>query len=258
PQLGMLVGLGEFDAGFITKLKPSLRASVSRNFRVPTFNELYYSGGGGIGNRALRPERSTGFDVGTSIRFLLAGEHQLQATYFVNDMTDRIVWVAAGSGTVAPRNLRRVRSEGLESSYRWSVLDRMFLLEASYTSSNSRKLSADYSGDPTVNTQLIYIPQETFNISAASTVRLDSSVVNEISGTIGYSFVGFRYHTEDNTGFLPPHRLVNAGVRTRLSVDRLALHIKCEVNNLFNEDYQVILGYPMPMRSYRLTFGIEY
>ena len=38
----------------------------------------------------------------------------------------------------------------------------------------------------------------------------------------------------------------------------LTLSIRLEVNNLFDEDYQVILSYPMPRRSFRLTVGLDY
>jgi outer membrane cobalamin receptor len=258
PQLGALVGFGEFDVGFIDRVRPAVRSSVSRNFRMPTFNELYFNGGGGLGNSALRPERSTGVDVGASVRFLIAGEHVAQTTYFMNDMSDRIVWVAAGSGTVSPKNLRRVRSQGLESSYRWDLPEKVISLQASYTTANSRKVSSDYPGDPTTNMQMIYVPQEVFTLSANSTVNLDASTVRELGVLVSYSFVGYRYYTEDNTSYLPIHRLVNVNVRSRFAIDKLTMLGKLEVNNLFDEEYQVMLGYPMPLRSYRVTFGIEY
>lgn len=258
PQLGAMVGFGECDAAFIGGIRPTVRSSVSRNFRMPTFNELYFSGGGGLGNPALRPERSTSVDVGASVRFLLAGEHVAQTTYFMNAMSDRIVWVAAGSGTVTPKNLRRVRSRGFESSYRWDLPEKILSLQASYTTSSSRRTSSEYPGDPTVNAQLIYVPQEMFTLSANSTIDLDAAIVKELGGLVSYSFVGYRYYTEDNTAYLPAHRLVNVSIRSRFTIDKLAMLGKLEVNNLFNEQYQVMLGYPMPLRSFRVTFGIEY
>jgi outer membrane cobalamin receptor len=196
--------------------------------------------------------------LGVSVRFLLAGEHVVQTTYFMNDMIDRIVWVAAGSGTVSPKNLRRVRSQGFESSYRWDLPGKVLSLQAGYTTSDSRKVSSDYPGDPTINTQLIYAPQEMFTLSANNTVNIDAAAVQEIGGFVSYSFVGYRYYTEDNTSFLPVHRLVNIGVRCRFEIYKLTMQGKLEVSNLLNEEYQVMLGYPMPLRSYRVTFGIEY
>ena len=43
----------------------SLRAYVKQSFRMPTFNDLYYTD---LGNAALKPERATQFDVGLLLR----------------------------------------------------------------------------------------------------------------------------------------------------------------------------------------------
>ncbi|HCV42568.1 MAG TPA: hypothetical protein DGH68_03720 [Bacteroidetes bacterium] len=186
------------------------------------------------------------------------GEHLAQATYFMNDMSDRIVWVSAGSGVVSPKNLRRVQSEGLETSYRWDLPDRFLSLQVGYTTSSSRKISADFPGDPTVAKQLVYMPQQTLAVSATGTLGIGAAIVKEVGGSLGYSYSGYRYLTEDNTESLPAHGLVNVGIRSRLTLSQLAIWIKLEVNNIFNEEYQVMLGYPMPLRSFRVTVSLEY
>ena len=35
------------------------------------------------------------------------------------------------------------------------------------------------------------------------------------------------------------------------------LKITAEVNNVFNQDYEVVLNYPMPGINFRLTVGYE-
>ena len=35
------------------------------------------------------------------------------------------------------------------------------------------------------------------------------------------------------------------------------MKVQMEVNNLFSQDYDVILNYPMPKRNWRLTVNIE-
>ena len=258
PQFGLLVSFRESDAGVLKRLKSALRASIARSFRSPTLNELFFNGGGGIGNPNLQPERSTSLDAGVSLSYGLFGDHQIQGTYFRNDMTDRIVWVAAGTGAVTPKNLRSVRAEGFEASYRWSLPDNLVRLEANYTSAESRKKSADYPGDPNINAQLIYIPLEMVNLSLSVEKTFDNSLLDQLGGTFAHSFVGYRYYTEDNTGFLPSYWVANMNIRARLSFRPITAFIKCEISNLFNEDYQVIIGYPMPQRSFRLTVGVEY
>jgi len=256
PQCGGLVTFGEFDAAGVNHVTPSLRFNVSRNFRIPTFNELYFNGEGGVGNPGLKPESSTSVDAGGALSCAAVGQHVVQASFFTNDMTDRIVWVAAGAGAVSPKNLRHVRSRGIESLYRWELPRRVLTLEADYSTADSRKVSPDFPGDPAANAFLVYVPRQTFSVSAFSTIDLTSPTIRQIGGFARYSFVGYRYCTEDDVTFLPSYRTVNVGVRARVGVADLFWTVKVEINNLLNEQYEVILGYPMPMRSYRITLGM--
>ena len=164
----------------------------------------------------------------------------------------------AGGATVTPKNLRRVRSQGSELAYHWDLPGNVFSCEANYTHSSSTKISEDFPGDPAFNAQLVYVPLDKFSLSWRTTVHLDGRLVKEMGGLVSYAFVGHCYYTEDNTGLLPSHQLVNVSARSRFVIDRLGITAKVEINNLLNEDYQVILGYPMPGRSFRLTMGVEY
>lgn len=258
PQLGIAVVVHDGTNALFPELRSTFRANLSSNFRVPTFNELYYAGGGGVGNPQLRPERSTSFDLGGDVSFLLAGRHALQCSYFTIAMNDRIVWVAAGGLSVTPKNIRRVRSTGVELSYRWSLFEEMLALGASYTSSSTKKVAEDFPGDPTVNTQLIYIPQETGNVSLSFLRSFDQMWLKQIGASIAVRYIGFRFTTEDNLRFLPSYALVDFNVRGRFAVFHSTLVARFDVNNLFNKEYHVIALYPMPMRSFRVTVGFEY
>lgn len=257
PQLGAILSFARFGIGVLQNIDLSLHSNISRNFRNPTFNELYFTGGGGVGNPSLQPERSISFDAGIRSAFEFLGKHQFQASYFRISMQDRIVWVAAGSGMVSPKNLRQVRSEGLELSNRYGLLSDAIVFKTAFTHTQSTKISVDYPGDPTVGKRLIYIPEQTLQASLSLVKRWEEIALTEVAGEIGYSFVGFRYFTEDNTGFLPSYRLVHTNLRARLGLEEFVFFAKFEINNLFNEDYQVTPGYPMPLRSYRLTVTVE-
>ncbi len=258
PQLGAVVSFRRFDSGFLQNLDVSAFSSISRNFRSPTFNELYYSGGGGVGNPRLQPERSTGFDAGIRGGFDGMGRHRIQASYFRISMQDRIVWVAAGPGAVSPKNLRKVLSEGFEASSRHSALDDAIILKTAFTQTRSIKISSDYESDPTTGNQLVYVPEQTVHTSLMLVKRWDMALLKEVAGEIRYSFTGFRYFTEDNAGFLPSYRLVDVNIRANLAPGEFAFLTKFEVNNLLNENYQVTPGFPMPLRSYRLTVIVEW
>ncbi|MBI5471206.1 MAG: TonB-dependent receptor [Ignavibacteriae bacterium] len=252
PQLGLVVPLKQLGA-----ITPTLRASVSRNFSAPTFNMLYYAGGGGVGNPRLRPERSSSFDVGGSLDCNFLGRQTATLSYFDIDMNDRIQWVATGTMIVTPKNIRSVRSRGIECSYRWIMPEGLGELNANYTSSSTRKIAEDFAGDPNVGTQLIYVPQEMANVSFSSTKVFENEPVEKIGGAISMMYTGYVFTTEDNASFLPSHTIMNCSVFATLAFMPCRVSLRVEANNVFDESYQVISLYPMPGRSFRATLGIE-
>jgi iron complex outermembrane receptor protein len=235
-----------------------LHGTVGRNFRTPTFNELYYSGGGGIGNPSLSPEYATTYDLGVGLSAAACGYHQFDATWFGASMTDRIIWVAAGVGAVTPKNVRKVLSRGVELSYAWSWPDAGTRVTASYSLSHTEKRSEDFPGDPNVSKQLPYAPEELLSCSAAwgSELNIGPLTRCDVTGTI--TRVGYRFTTEDDESFLPTYGVV--GVAVALGFQCFGLHatLKTDFHNLLDESYEVMMGYPMPGRSYRCTVTLFY
>lgn len=251
PQAGLILTFAPAGAGEWGDLRCVVRASVGRNFRAPTFNELYYNGGGGAGNPELRPERSTGLEAGFTADFQAAGSHTLGAGVYRIDMEDRVVWVPAGSATVTPKNLRHVLSRGFDLSYRWSWSG--VVLDVRYLNGLSTKLEGDYPGDPTAGAMLPYVPEETATAAVAWDGETGWGFPSALGATFGLQRIGFRYTTEGNTGFLPGVTVGNANVRALIPASPVVLRVKLEMENLFDTSYQLILGYPMPLRTVRFT-----
>ncbi len=235
----------------------TLRMNISKNFRTPTFNELYWKGGGGIGNPDLNGERATNVDGGMVWHFVFLGNHSLSVTYYHISMEDRIVWTAAGYGIVTPKNIRSVSSNGFETSYHGRFYKDMFVVDANYTNGSSIKRSEEYVGDPTTNNQLPFIPEEMMNIGITVRQEFDESIITQAGLTISHQFIGYRFTTEDNSNFLPGYRLTDANVRFKVHLGRVFMNMKFEVENIFNQEYQIMPAYPMPGRSYRFSFSVE-
>lgn len=256
PQIGISILFSLFNLGFVQDVRPVLRSNLSSNFRSPTFNELYFSGAGGIGNPNLRNEESISFDVGGDITFNGIGVHRISASYFRIGMDDKIVWTAAGGASVTPKNLRSVLSYGLELEASWMPIDKIEL-SMNYTSTQMRKTSKDHPGDQTAGNQLVYVPQEAWKGSISYSERFECAFLKEAGLTVSTSRTGFRYTAEDNMNFLPSYIITNLAARTNCTIDEVALLVKFEVFNLFDADYQIMLGYPMPKRHFRGTVGIQ-
>jgi len=90
------------------------QAIVSRNFRLPTFNDLYWPN---AGDAALAPEKGWTFETGLRwsndrFRGLL--------TYYRNEMERLIAWSPTADGSWRPHNVDQVRSNGIEVLGEWS------------------------------------------------------------------------------------------------------------------------------------------
>ncbi len=258
PQVGVQWSVPLGNPSVFRELATSLRGTVSRNFRQPTFNELYYSGGGGKGNPSLEPERSTGAELGAGLSFVLGGEHHLNAALFGNDMANRIVWVAAGAGAVSPKNLRRVVCRGLEWTYQWSYPAAGVSLSAHYTLTRSEKVSEDYPGDPNTGTQLPYLPEEQAGLVAGYKGLFGGGPIRAVDLSAGYGFVGYRYVTEDNTSTLPSFATLRCGCALTFAAGPVDVMLRLDVQNVLNEAYEVMPGYPMPPRSFRCVLAVDY
>jgi len=256
PQIGVYARIPVMGGEDAPSTLLRVRGSGSRNFRPPTFNELYYAGGGGFGNPELRPERSTSIEVGIGASTNILGEHHVDITYFAISMSDRILWMPAGSGSVSPKNIRQVESNGVELAYTFSSGGASF--SAQYTRSRSEKTSEDYPGDPNTSVQLIYTPQEMLGLQGSWLFDLDAGVLTSVGCSGGYTFVGHRYTTEDNGEFLPGYHLVQAGALVRLRAGDLRLNVRGDVLNLLDEPYVVMAGYPMPPRTVRVRLDVVY
>ncbi|MCC6395676.1 MAG: TonB-dependent receptor [Bacteroidetes bacterium] len=209
-----------------------------------------------MGNPSLKPERSTSFEAGGGVSCVAFGEHHLDVTLFDISMRDRIIWVAAGSGIVTPKNLRDVRSRGLELAYAYSSGGAA--LSVHYTRSRSEKTSADYDGDPNINVQLPSLPQETAGVEGSYVFDIRSGVLESVALSGGYTFVGHRFVTEDNGPFLPRYHVLHAGAAVRFHLGSWRVRVGGDVGNLLDASYEVMPGYPMPLRNARLRCDVSY
>lgn len=91
----------------------TLKLNGSKNFRVPTFNDLYWQPGG---NENLKPESSYQAEIGNEFRF--AG-FQLTLTGYYIDIKDMLRWIPNGS-VWSPQNTYKVRTYGGEALLTWS------------------------------------------------------------------------------------------------------------------------------------------
>jgi len=229
----------------------NFKSGVGNNFASPTFNELYWKD---LGNRKLKPESSINFDAGMIFSFEFFAENIFEITYTYIEAKDKIVWSPNSNGFWTPKNIG-------------SSTSNIFMLELNtgkdfsknfnadvgfkYSYTRSIKKSLDFQGDPSYGKQIFYIPEQLakFNLS----LKYRESGLN-----IFYSFTGKRFTDFENEKFLPAADIVEVNFSHNIKLDKFGMGLKFEINNLFNEDYQIISGYPMPLRNYKINLSFEY
>jgi outer membrane cobalamin receptor len=240
PKIGLNIGI--FREPLIR-----VRASYGGSFRAPTFNDLYWIAGG---NPNLRPERSWSFDCGLYSAVHMLGEWSLDISYFNMDTRDRIVWMPVSGAVWSPQNIGRVVTKGVEVEGRWTGLQGALSLSLNSAWTDARNRQWGDVSDPAEGRQLIYVPEQT--VSATMDVR-----VSGFHLFVRHSWVSHRYTTKLNDRFLPSYNVASAALLYALPFDHPGVSLKFEASNLFNEPYQIITLYPMPLREVRGTIALQ-
>lgn len=239
-----------------------LKASVARNYRYPTLNDLYFMPGG---NDSLRTERGWTYDAG--VEFTLGDmwleEHRVgfkgEVTAYNSWIDNWIAWLPTFKGFWSPVNVRKVHAYGLEAKARFAALlggDWRLSLDGNFAITRSINHGDPQSwADESIGKQLVYIPV----YSAAVRGRLSWR-----SWTLTYkwNYYSERYTTSSNettlpTGVLAPYFMNDVSLEKRFGFRWAELSVKAAVNNLFNEEYESVLSRPMARRNYGLFIGFS-
>ena len=206
-----------------------IKGSIGTGFKAPTLNDLFldFPAFGSVGNPALKPETSVGWDIGFEQDFgkLVTAE----VRFFQNDIRDLITFTSVGP-IFTPINVERARTRGIESSVQVRPIDDLTLW-ASYTwLAEGKNLTTD--------ARLLRRPEHTGSIGAnyhfLDRFNLNSTV----------TLVSARADIDAAT-FGPATNRPYAKWDLALSVD-LNKHFRVfgRVENILDERYQEANGFP--------------
>ena len=232
------------------------KASISRNYRYPTLNDLYFLPGG---NPDLRHESGWTSDAGVSFAVGQKGVYSLtgSANWFDSYIHDWIIWLPTTKGFFSPENVKDVHAYGVELQANLAVaLSSQWHLDMngnfSWTPSinEGEPMSA---ADQSVGKQLPYTPE----ISASLTGELSWRTWSLLYKWSHYSE---RYTMSSNdlslSGNLPPYYMSNITLSKQISLRWADLSLKGSVNNLFDEEYLSVLSRPMPGINFEIFIGV--
>ncbi|TVQ08231.1 MAG: hypothetical protein EA361_17010 [Bacteroidetes bacterium] len=231
------------------------KASIARNYRQPSLNDLYWQPGG---NPDLKPEK--GFSVEAGLQNSLVFSHislESEISYFRADIDDWIIWIPSFKGYWEPQNIRKVISQGLEAhtSVGWKTGAFQYRLMGSY--SYTRAINH---GDPMVwgdesrGKQLVFIPVHSGNLMANLQYK-------KFSITWQHNSYSERFTTSSNDvsrrNRLYPYYMNDLSLARQWKFSKWNLQAEFKVYNLFNETYHTILYRPMPGRNYMISLKTD-
>ena len=232
-----------------------LRAFYKSIFRMPTFNDLYYTF---YGFNVLKPEYTKQYDLGfTYIKDYTAqlfSQISIQTDFYFNRVKDKIIAVPGNNLAIwSMRNIGMVEIKGLDLNVQsaWQLTS-YFKLSTGITYTyqeaiDAGKTSASYKD------QIPYTPQHSGSL-------LINGSYKKVAANYSFIYTGERYDQSANTiyNYVRPWYTHDFAIHYNATINRKALRLTTEVNNLFNQDYEVVTNFPMPGRSYRFTLTYNY
>ncbi|WP_428229711.1 TonB-dependent receptor plug domain-containing protein [Flavobacterium sp.] len=218
----------------------NLKLNLSRNFRIPTFNDLYWEEGG---NPDLKPESSYQAEIGNVFTFR---NISLTQTFYYMKIKDLLQWVPGNNGIWTPQNTDKVNSYGAETLL---ILKKHF--GKNYFSANAT-YAYTISKDEETKKQLFFVPFHKVN-GAISYSR------NKFSTYYQFLYNGFVYTQSDND----PKQIVKDYTISNLGIDYdfkflNSFKLGFQVLNLFNENYESLENRPMPGRNFNIYINLKF
>lgn len=230
-----------------------LFASYTKNYRLPTFNDLYWTDYFSKGNPELKPEFGTSSEIGfTYSGKLKAADWAFKANYFHSDMNDLIQWVSM-AGIWSPDNYEQVISNGLELSadYNYYPLQKLTISFHSDYSWLSSILKRSFNSSDILGNQMIFVPRHKMN----SYLRM---IYNNMFSEYKAYYTGMIYTTTDQSDFLTGFLLQDFSCGYNFTINNSKLTLSLKLMNIFNVQYQLMPGYAMPGVHYELNLKYSF
>lgn len=236
----------------------TLRFFYKKIFRMPTFNDLYYTQ---LGYSQLKPEFADQFNLGFSwthaFRRSFMRTVAVSADAYYAFITDKIIAAPTGSSfRWMMTNMGKVESRGVDAKASAAAevagvglhvdLSYSYMRAQDFTKINGMKMSSY--GD-----QIPYTPWHSGSVIGSVDFR---------TWALNYSFiyVGERYDGAVNNiarNHVEPWYTHDASIQKTFHWRGRSLRLSVEGNNLLNQYYDVVTNYPMPGRNFRFVITLN-
>ena len=226
-----------------------LRAFYKKNYRMPTFNDLYYTF---TGVSWLEPEETVQYDFGATWHLIRSRGWfrgvDIQADVYFNQIDNKIIAMPTSNQfRWTMMNLGYVEILGVDAAaqgyFRFGPVD--VSPRVNYTFQRARDLT-----DPTsewYGGQVAYIPLHSGSVTLGAAYS---------SWSFNYSFIytGERYESSANIpeNYAQPWYTHDISLTKSFLFNGWELQATALVNNILNQQYEVVKCYPMPGTNFMI------
>lgn len=226
------------DAKWMLSETYALRLNGSKNYRVPTFNDLYWYAGG---NYELKPETSYQVELGQEFHF---GHLNFDLAAYYISSEDLIKWVPGNGSLWRPSNISQAQNFGLEAKATYGISfneHQKINIQVLYSYTNAE--------DKEKKKQLIYVPYHSGN------VLLNYGFKN-LTAYLQGIYTGTAFTTTDNSDQVEASTVFNLGAEYSFSTNP-NITVGGRVKNMFNTYYENVAYRPMPSRNFQIFLNFN-
>ena len=228
----------------------SLQAKISRNYRLPTLNDLYWQPGG---NPDLLPESGWSQEAGLRWQEQVGAHHwAVGITAFNRNINNWILWSRPeGQSFWSSNNIAEVWSRGVEYRLQWQrqTEDWAIKLTAGFDQIRSTNEIAISNPKLEKGQQLVYVPkQQAFGQLHLNWRRWQWHYRHTYTGAVGSL----------NVGELSAYQLGSSGLDYQLVLQNWHTQLFFQAKNIWNENYRVIERQPMPGRYFQVGLQVNF
>jgi vitamin B12 transporter len=223
-----------------------LTSSLSKSYRIPTFNDRYW---GTQGNPNLKPESGKNAELGLMF-YTENGDCKttLGLNAFYMDVENWIEW--RNFGVWQAQNVLEVVSKGIEfqtnTCFSLGQVETDFTLNYTF---NPVEPVKNVEENGLLNRQMNYSPLHMGNTSLGLKYKMWRFFADG-------QYTGWRY-TDDFGHTLPAFFVANCGIAYMFDLKKHDFDVSISSNNFLNAEYQNERYYAMPGRSFRLSLKYD-
>jgi len=215
-----------------------IQCTFGKNFRLPSFTELYYRDAANRGNDQLNAEDARALEAGFSHRF---GSAQFSAAVFTQKESQVIDWVRASAHDAwDAKNIGEKDTRGVDVSYRCAFAKNAFLKRISwwYTYLYLERSAQDL------------LTKYTLNYSKHQLRLAPEFAVMGFSNTF---VLTYKQPCQRRHFFVGDWKISKSFTRGGFEQE-----VFLEIDNIFNVSYEEVAGVPMPGRWARAGYKIKF